>query len=41
MPDSGEGRWTIAAASDETVPVLVLGVALYERFSSRDGADFA
>jgi 6-phosphogluconate dehydrogenase len=41
VSDSGEGRWTIAAAIDEAVPVPVLSAALYERFSSRDGADFA
>ena len=38
--DSGEGRWTIAAAIDESVPVPVLSAALYERFSSRGEADF-
>ena len=41
VSDSGEGRWTIAAAIDEAVPAPVLSAALYERFSSRDGADFA
>jgi 6-phosphogluconate dehydrogenase len=41
VADSGEGRWTIAAAIDEGVPVPVLSAALYERFSSRGGADFA
>ncbi len=41
VADSGEGRWTIAAAIDESVPVPVLSAALFERFSSRDGADFA
>ena len=41
VSDSGEGRWTIAAAIDEAVPVPVLSAALYERFSSRDGAVFA
>src|SRR4029077_18893287 len=35
VSDSGEGRWTIKAAIDEGVPVPVLSVALYERFSSR------
>jgi 6-phosphogluconate dehydrogenase len=39
--NSGEGRWTIKAAIDEGVPVPVLSVALYERFSSRGEADFA
>jgi 6-phosphogluconate dehydrogenase len=41
VSDSGEGRWTIAAAIDESVPVPVLSAALYERFSSQGGADFA
>jgi 6-phosphogluconate dehydrogenase len=41
VSDSGEGRWTIAAAIDEAVPVPVLSAALYERFSSRGGADFS
>jgi 6-phosphogluconate dehydrogenase len=35
VSDSGEGRWTIAAAIDESVPAPVLSAALYERFSSR------
>ena len=41
MSDSGEGRWTVAAAIDEGVPVPVLSAALFERFSSRGDADFA
>ncbi len=41
VSDSGEGRWTIAAAIDESVPVPVLASALFERFSSRGEADFA
>ncbi len=41
VSDSGEGRWTIAAAIDESVPVPVLSAALYARFSSRGNADFA
>ncbi|MFZ3199988.1 MAG: decarboxylating 6-phosphogluconate dehydrogenase [Candidatus Acidiferrales bacterium] len=41
VSDSGEGRWTIQAAIDEAVPVLVLSAALYERFISRGEADFA
>ena len=40
VSDSGEGRWTIKAAIDEAVPAPVLSAALYERFSSRGGADF-
>jgi len=41
VSDSGEGRWTIQAAIDETVPVPVLSAALYSRFSSRGEGDFA
>jgi 6-phosphogluconate dehydrogenase len=41
VSDSGEGRWTIKAAVDEAVAVPVLATALFERFSSRGGADFA
>jgi 6-phosphogluconate dehydrogenase len=41
VSDSGEGRWTIKAAIDESVPATVLSAALYERFSSRGEADFA
>jgi 6-phosphogluconate dehydrogenase len=40
VSDSGEGRWTIKAAIDESVPVPVLSAALYERFSSRGEAEF-
>jgi 6-phosphogluconate dehydrogenase len=41
VSDSGEGRWTIKAAIDESVPAPVLSAALYERFSSRGEDDFA
>ena len=41
VSDSGEGRWTIAAAIDEGVPTPVLSAALYQRFSSRGRADVA
>lgn len=41
VSDSGEGRWTIDAAIDESVPVPVLSAALFQRFSSRDEGDFA
>lgn len=41
VSDSGEGRWTIEAAIDESVPAHVLTAALYERFASRGEADFA
>jgi 6-phosphogluconate dehydrogenase len=41
VSDSGEGRWTIKAAIDEAVPAPVLSTALYSRFSSRGGAEYA
>ncbi len=41
VSDSGEGRWTILAAIEESVPAPVLSAALYERFSSRGEAGFA
>jgi len=41
VSDSGEGRWTIQAAIDESAPAPVLSAALYQRFSSRAEADFA
>jgi 6-phosphogluconate dehydrogenase len=41
VSDSGEGRWTILAAIDESVPAPVLSAALFERFSSRGEALFA
>jgi 6-phosphogluconate dehydrogenase len=41
VSDSGEGRWTITAAIDESTPAPVLTAALYERFSSRGEAEFA
>jgi len=41
VSDSGEGRWTVLAAVDESVPVHVLSAALFDRFESRDEAEFA
>jgi 6-phosphogluconate dehydrogenase len=41
VSDSGEGRWTIAAAIDEGAPAPVLSAALYQRFASRGEEDFA
>jgi 6-phosphogluconate dehydrogenase len=41
VSDSGEGRWTIAAAIDEGVPAPILSAALFERFSSRGNAEFS
>jgi 6-phosphogluconate dehydrogenase len=41
VSDSGEGRWTVAAAVETGIPAHVLTTALYERFASRGQADFA
>jgi 6-phosphogluconate dehydrogenase len=41
VSDSGEGRWTVMAAIDEGAPAPVLSAALYQRFSSRGGDEFA
>ncbi len=41
VSDSGEGRWTLTAATDESVPAPVIAAALFDRFSSRGEADFA
>jgi len=41
VSDSGEGRWTLAAAIDEGVPMPVLSAALYQRFASRGEADYS
>jgi len=41
VSDSGEGRWTLLAAIDESVPSPVLSAALFERFSSRGEDEFA
>jgi len=41
VQDSGEGRWTIAAAIEEGVPANVLSAALYARFRSREENSFA
>ncbi len=40
VSDSGEGRWTVIAGIDESVPLPVLSTALFQRFSSRGEADF-
>ena len=39
--DSGEGRWTVAAAIEESVPAHVLTTALFTRFRSRRDHTFA
>jgi 6-phosphogluconate dehydrogenase len=35
VADSGEGRWTIEAAMEQSTPVPVLSNALFARYSSR------
>ncbi len=40
VSDSGEGRWTVAAANDVGVPAHVLTASLFERFASRGQDDF-
>jgi 6-phosphogluconate dehydrogenase len=41
VSDSGEGRWTILAAIDESAPCPVLSAALFQRFTSRGEEEFA
>ena len=41
VSDSGEGRWTLDAAIDESVPAPVLSAALFARFSSRGESEMA
>jgi 6-phosphogluconate dehydrogenase len=41
VSDSGEGRWTLKAAIDESVPTPILSTAVGQRFSSRGESEFA
>src|SRR6185312_5129546 len=41
VEDSGEGRWTVEAAIEESVPAEVLTASLYTRFRSRQAHNFA
>src|SRR5437870_1261393 len=41
VQDSGEGRWTVNAAIEESVPADVLTAALFTRFRSRQDHTFA
>ena len=41
VSDSGEGRWTLAAANDLAVPANVIAAAIFARFESRGEADFS
>jgi 6-phosphogluconate dehydrogenase len=40
VQDSGEGRWTVEAAIEESVPADVITSALYARFRSRQEHTF-
>ncbi|WP_430625553.1 phosphogluconate dehydrogenase (NAD(+)-dependent, decarboxylating) [Streptomyces sp. NBC_01264] len=41
VSDSGEGRWTVLAAIEESVPSPVISASLYERYASRGLGEFA
>jgi 6-phosphogluconate dehydrogenase len=40
VSDSGEGRWTVEAAIDESVPAPVISAALWQRYESRGQGEF-
>jgi 6-phosphogluconate dehydrogenase len=41
VEDSGEGRWTILQAIEESVPAPVLALSLFQRFRSRETDSFS
>jgi 6-phosphogluconate dehydrogenase len=41
VEDSGEGRWTVFNAIDESVPAPAITLALFARFASRQDESFA
>lgn len=41
VEDSGEGRWTVEAAIDESVPAPVITTSLFRRFASRQPDEFS
>jgi 6-phosphogluconate dehydrogenase len=41
VEDSGEGRWTVAAAIEENVSVPVIAASLFARFESRDSENYS
>ena len=41
VDDSGEGRWTVQAAIEESVPAPVTAAALFARFASRQDESFS
>jgi 6-phosphogluconate dehydrogenase len=40
VSDSGEGRWTVQAAIDESVPAPVISASLWQRYESRGEGEF-
>lgn len=41
VEDSGEGRWTVLEAIEESVPAPVTAISLFARFASRQEASFS
>ena len=41
VEDSGEGRWTLESAIDQSVPAPAIAVSLFARFASRQDDSFA
>jgi 6-phosphogluconate dehydrogenase len=41
VEDSGEGRWTVFEAINESVPAGVIALSLFARFGSRQDESFA
>jgi 6-phosphogluconate dehydrogenase len=41
VEDSGEGRWTVTTAIDESVPAPAITLSLFARFASRQDESFA
>jgi 6-phosphogluconate dehydrogenase len=41
VAESGEGRWTVEDAVEQRVPLPVITMALFERYSSQSRGDFA
>jgi 6-phosphogluconate dehydrogenase len=41
VEDSGEGRWTVFEAINESVPAPVIAASLFARFASRQDESFA
>jgi 6-phosphogluconate dehydrogenase len=41
VEDSGEGRWTVEAAINTSVPAPVIALSLFQRFASREPDAFS